>query len=110
MQPLEKRVSLLKKDIDTAYSQLAIDDKRTQLTQLESELARPEIWNNPGAAQEKSKQQAAIAAMVEPWETLRAQTADIIELMDLGDESLLNEFEGQVDALEKEFLGRKKEL
>lgn len=110
MQPLQKRVRALQSDIQTAYDQLAIDDKRGQLDQLDAELARPEIWNNPSFAQEKSKQQAAMAAMVEPWETLKAQTADIMELMELGDDSLLPEFEGQVTALEEEFAQRKKEL
>jgi peptide chain release factor 2 len=110
MQPLEKRVKSLQQDISTAYNQLAIDDKRLLLTQLDEELNRPEIWNNPSYAQEKSKQQSAIAGMVEPWETLKAQTADIVELMELGDDSLLAEFEGQVNALESEFKDRKKEL
>ena len=110
MQPLEKRVTLLQTEIQTAYNQLTIDDKRALLTQLDEELARPEIWHNPAYAQEKSKQQSAVAGMVQPWETLKAQAADIIELMQLGDDSLLAEFEGQVNALETEFHERKKEL
>lgn len=110
MQPLQKRITLLQNDIQLAYDQLAIDDKRLQLQALDQEMARPEIWNNPVHAQEKSKQQAALSAMVEPWETLVAQTADIVELMELGDASLLPEFEGQIAALETEFRERKKEL
>lgn len=110
MQPLQKRIALLQKDIQLAYNQLAIDEKRTQLQVLDEELARPEIWNNPAYAQEKSKQQSVLSGMVEPWSTLKAQAADIVELMELGDESLLPEFEGQVTALEKEFGERKKEL
>lgn len=110
MQPLLKRVTTLRHDINIAYNQLSIDDKRLLVTRLDEEMARPEIWNNPSHAQEKSKQLAAVTAVVEPWETLRAQTADIIELMELGDDSLLAEFEGQVSALENEFTERKKEL
>ncbi|MBI3889116.1 peptide chain release factor 2 [Candidatus Saccharibacteria bacterium] len=110
MQPLLKRVHTLREEIDAAYGQLAIDDKRAFLAQLDEELARPELWNNPTHAQEVGRQQSATAAMVEPWETLRMQAADIIELMELGDDSLLAEFEGQVSALEHEFADRKKEL
>lgn len=110
MQPLQKRVIALQSDIQVAYDQLAIDEKRALLTKLDEELARPEVWNNPTSAQEKSKQQSAVAGMVEPWETLKAQTSDIVELMAMGDDSLLKEFEGQVTALEKEFHERKKEL
>ncbi|MDB5176788.1 MAG: prfB [Candidatus Saccharibacteria bacterium] len=110
MQPLEKRVHALKQDVATAYEQLAIDDKASQLQRLDDELAVPEIWNNPTAAQVKSKQQAALGAMVEPWRTLRAQVDDIVELMDLGDDSLKAEFDTQITALEAELAERKKEL
>ncbi|HEU5122186.1 MAG TPA: peptide chain release factor 2 [Candidatus Saccharimonadales bacterium] len=110
MQPLEKRIGQLKTNVETAYVRLAIDDKQKQLHELEEELARPEIWNNPTYAQEKSKQFAALNAIVQPWQTLKMQVSDILELMNLGDDSLKAEFEGQVDALEKEFNLRKKEL
>jgi peptide chain release factor 2 len=110
MQPLEKRIERLKADVASAYDRLVIDDKQTQLHAIEDELAKPEIWNNPSYAQEKSKQLAALNAMVQPWQTLKAQVADISELMSMGDESLKAEFEGQITALEKEFASRKKEL
>ncbi len=110
MQPLEKRVQALKADVETAYTQLAIDDKAAQLEALDAELAVPEIWNNPAEAQAKSKQQAALAGMVQPWQTLRAQVADIEELMSIGDDSLLAEFDGQITAMEQELAERKKEL
>ncbi len=110
MQSLEKRIVALKSDVATAYNQLDIDSKAGQLEQLEAELAIPEIWNNPASAQAKSKQQAALAAMVEPWQTLRAQVADIEELLALGDDSLAVEFDGQISALETELQERKKEL
>ncbi len=110
MQPLEKRVQVLKADVETAYEQLAIDEKARHLDALDAELAVPEIWNNPADAQAKSKQQAALAGMVQPWQTLRAQVADIEELMQLGDASLLAEFDGQITAMEQELAERKKEL
>lgn len=110
MQPLEKRVQALKADVETAYAQLSIDDKAAQLDTIDAQLAVPEVWNNPTDAQAKSKQQAALADMVQPWQTLRAQVADIEELMTLGDDSLLAEFDGQITAMETELADRKKEL
>lgn len=110
MQPLGKRLDELSTGIDEAYARLAIDDKARQAEQLEGELAAPEVWNNPNHAQDLSRQLAALQAMVQPWRTLRAQAADIHELMELGDDSMLAEFEGQVSAMEQEFAERKKEL
>ena len=48
--------------------------------------------------------------MVDPWLTLHIQTADMVELMDLDDDSLLGEFEGQIIALEKEFAALRRDL
>ncbi len=110
MQPLLKRVSTLSDDIQTAYNQLAIDAKLQQIAALEAEMAQPEIWNNPTDAQAKSKQLAALNSMVTPWQTIRSQASDIRELMEMGDDSLLGEFETQIAALETEFSAMKKDL
>jgi len=110
MQPLMKRLDTLQKDVSSAYKQLAIDQKAALAAEVEVELSRPEIWNNPNFAQDRSKQHAALLAMVTPWQTLVSQVNDIEELMQMGDESLAAEFEGQISALEKEFAQRKKEL
>lgn len=110
MQPLVKRLDTLRQAIATAYVQLAIDDKAAQAASYEDELSSPEIWNNPAYAQEKSKQLAALQAMVQPWYILRSQADDMYELLAMGDDSLLPEFEVQIVALESELSERKKEL
>jgi peptide chain release factor 2 len=48
--------------------------------------------------------------MIQPWQTLKAQVDDLSELMEMGDDSLREEFDTQISALEKELAGRKKEL
>ena len=110
MQPLLKRITQLSSQIDAAFSRLAISEKQQTIEELEGELATSEIWNNPTNAQEKSKQLAGLTSMVEPWVTLKAQVADIAELIEMNDDSLLREFDGQVSALEKEFDMRRKDL
>ncbi|HMS93227.1 MAG TPA: peptide chain release factor 2 [Candidatus Saccharibacteria bacterium] len=110
MQPLKKRIEALQGAIRAATTQLHLDEKRDQLALLEREISAPEIWNNPVFAQEKTKQHAVLAAIIAPWQTISVQVNDILELMELGDDSLLAEFEGQVSALEAEFAERQKEL
>jgi peptide chain release factor 2 len=110
MQPLIKRLKELGAQITAALARLAVDAKNSEIEHLEAQMATPEIWNNPTYAQGLSKQLAALKSMVDPWLTLRAQTDDMIELMDLGDDTLLGEFEGQIIALEKEFEILRKDL
>ena len=110
MQPLKKRVEALREAITSAVTQLKLEEKTVRLAELEQEISAPEIWNNPDYAQEKTRQHALLAATIEPWQTIIVQVNDILELMELGDDSLLEEFEGQVSALEAEFAVRRKEL
>lgn len=110
MQPLKKRVEHLQQSIRAATEKLGLDEKIAQLAALESEISAPEIWNNPEYAQERTRAHALLAGMITPWQTLQAQVDDIGELMELGDDSLLAEFEQQVAALESEFAERRKEL
>lgn len=110
MQPLKKRITELSQNIQSAFEKLNIESKSEQLTLLDAELAEPEVWNNPVHAQELSKKVAALRSVFEPWSLLKSQVSDIEELMGLGDDSLLGEFEVQIAALENEFTERKKEL
>ena len=110
MQPLEKRLDQLRGEFDEAYQKLAIDTRHEQVTALEKELALPEIWNDPAHATELNKQFAAQQAMVQPWLALKMQIKDIAELMALGDDSMLTEFDGQIGAMEQQFAELKKEL
>lgn len=110
MQPLQKRAEELKIQLNDAYNRLKIDAKSQEMTSLDDQLAESDIWNNAQYAQNVSKQAAALRSEVEPWQTLQAQVSDIIELMVIGDDSMVREFEEQLDALEAEFARRKKDL
>lgn len=110
MQPLQKRLATLERQFDELYERLGIVRKRQERDTLEVELAKPELWNNPTHATKVNKQFAAIESEVVPWVTLRAQIHDIVELMELGDDSLLGEFEGQIVAMEQQLVELKKAL
>ncbi|HRQ86855.1 MAG TPA: peptide chain release factor 2 [Candidatus Saccharibacteria bacterium] len=110
MQSLQKRVTDLLADIEAAILRLRLAEKQQELAQLEQQAATPEIWNNPGYAQEVNKKLAGLKATVDPWVTLRAQASDLVELLELDDDSLAQEFDGQISALENEFEQRRKDL
>ena len=110
MQPLLKRLKQLRSSIEADVERLHLDSKQMQIAELESQLATSEIWNNPNHAQDLSKQLAALNKMVDPWLTLEAQVSDLAELMDLDDDSLLAEFEGQIIAFEHEYETMRKDL
>jgi len=110
MQPLKKRAEELQRATTTAFDQLQIAAKTNELAQIDAQLADSDVWNNLERAQQLSKQAAALRAQTEPWLTLQTQAKDIVELMTIGDESMVREFEEQMVALEHELAARKKDL
>lgn len=110
MQPLKKRLTGLLEQINGSCERLAIVNKQKIIDELTAQLSNSEIWNNPTEAQAKNKQLAQLTNAVEPWLILKTQVADMVELINLGDDSLLQEFTGEIDALDKEFNRLKKDL
>jgi len=110
MQTFIKRLNDLLTEIEVSFTKLKITEKQNEANNLTKELAQPEVWNNPTNAQLKTKKLSAINNSIEPWIFLRVQAKDLIDLIGLGDESLNDEFETQVTALEKEYKELKKDL
>ena len=110
MQPLIKKLTNLLSQIDAAFDRLNIVEKQTEITELNQQLSSSEIWNNPTNAQEVNKKFASLSSMVEPWVTLKFQVMDMLELMQMGDDSLMVEFEQQIKAFEDEFNKLRKDL
>ena len=110
MQPLKKRIQTLQSEVEQAKAALDFAALEQELAALDERLNQPEIWHNPDEAQVLAKKAASLRQTVEPWQTLGVQLADIAELMELGDDDLLPEFEAQVAALEQEFTRRKTDL
>lgn len=110
MQSLKKRVDTLQERVERAKQVLDLAELVKQLDEATEQLNQPEIWNNPDHAQEVAKKVASLKQTIEPWQTLSVQLADIAELMELGDDELIPEFETQISALEAEYTKRKADL
>ena len=110
MQPLKKRILTMEEEIAGAKDALRFSALEQELAMVDEQLNEPEIWNNPDHAQNVAKKAARLRQTVQPWQTLTVQLADIAELMELGDDDLLSEFETQVGALERELEARKTDL
>ena len=89
---------------------LHIAAKAEELTAVDTQLAESNVWANIERAQMLSKQSAALRERVEPWQILRAQVADLQELLELGDESMCVEISGQIAALESDYQRLRKDL
>ena len=110
MQELEKRLRALKDEFLKAYEKLGIAEKVSQASQLEQEVAEPEIWRDVARATAKNQELARLNEEVEPWEFLRTQLDDLDELMTMGGEDLKEELAEQIGAMEGKLTELKKAL
>ena len=110
MDKLKARVADILNELEKASLKLDLENKRNQITELETEISNPEIWLNPKNAQEKVKKLADLKKVIHPWVVLKTQIEDISELIDLGDNDLLDEFESQIQQFESDFLELRKQL
>ena len=107
---LAKRLRQLAVDIESAVARLGLDEKQRQLADLEEQVSRPELWNNPDHAQMVTRELSSLKSIVQPWKVLQTQANDAIELLDIIDDELADEFAGQVQAMEKTFAELKQQL
>ncbi|MBR2998332.1 peptide chain release factor 2 [Candidatus Saccharibacteria bacterium] len=110
MDEIKKRLNSLKTDFLKVYERLKIAEKLEQLAVLEKEVADPDIWKDVERASAKNQELARLGEEVQPWELLRAQIDDLGELLELSDDSLKGEIEGQLKAMEGQLTELKKSL
>ncbi len=103
MQLILKRLETLRQNTTEAWQRLSLDAKTRELAELDEQLADAGVWDDPERAQMLSKQAAALRSQIEPWQELKSQIGEAMELVGLGDESLLAEIETQVAAMEQQY-------
>ena len=110
MQELQKRLTDLKEEFLKVYEKLSISDKAVRVSELEKEVAEPEIWRDVETATAKNQELSKLQDEVQPWELLKTQISDLNELISISDEELKSEIDGQIEGMEKQFSKLKKAL
>ncbi len=93
----------LRGKIEQTQKLLKIYDLKNKLDQLVTEMSRPDFWNNPENAQAISQDYQDIKNEVDKWSEIEKKVADLFELSESGDASLVSEIEKQTVELEKQF-------
>ncbi len=110
MSELEKKLSTLKNELTNSWEKLNLSQKINEKEKLEKEITEPELWNNPTIAKEKHEALSRLSNEIEPWILLKAQIADISELLELKDVNLEEEIAEQINAIETALKTLKKSL
>lgn len=81
-------------------------EKKERLTEVELELAEPDVWNKPETAQALGRERSSLEAVVETIEKLDSGVADCRELLqmavDENDEDSLGDIKAEIESLESQ--------
>jgi peptide chain release factor 2 len=103
MKDLVDEAQKLQAALQTVLERLGISRAVQAKQQLDEQIARPDFWNDPAAAQMVMKQQAKLAAKITPWQALQQSIAEVLELAGLDDESLRADLTAQLAAAAQTF-------
>lgn len=110
MQELQKQASQLAEEITAAIGQLNIVDLEQELLALRETAKNPDFWSDNIRAQENLKRQSVLEARIVPWRKLDGLINDLIEMIMLGDASLVDDLKNQLTDINNDFLNLKGEL
>jgi peptide chain release factor 2 len=110
MEQLKKRLDSLSSEINQAADRIGLEKLEEELKVAREVMRRPDFWADNLAAQQTSKKEADLSRRIEPWKNLQNSGKDLLELTQVGDQSMQEELTEQVDKLEKQLDELKKEL
>ncbi len=97
----------LRVELDQAEQYLRISEIRARLPQLETEMSRPDLWDNADRAKATQTEFTAVSDDLKMFDRLTEQVGDVELMWELaaeeGDDDLLSEAKASVAALGKEF-------
>ena len=80
-----------------------LPQRKSQLTELETQAEDPDLWNDTENAQDIMRQLSAGRAFVLPFDTLDKRAADLLELVEMAqsenDDDMASEIDGEFGAL-----------
>ena len=99
-------LSELNQALSSIEAVLDPEGKRTEIAELESAVAAPDLWNKPENAQRVTSRLSALQSDIDRVVSLRARLEDLGALVELGQEendaASLTEAEGDLGALQKD--------
>jgi len=109
VQDFTARIAALRERLGEAAGYLRVDELRARRPQLETELGRPDLWDDAEAAQKLQREFSELDDDLGTYDRMASRIDDAETLAELAreesDESLEPEIVGELASLETEFTG-----
>ncbi len=98
MSEIGDKVTALARKLAAFGRNVQADAKLQQIARIDARMAEGDFWNDQAAAQRTVGELKALKAVIEPWQALTRQVADLgeLETMAAGDEATLAEIRAEL--------------
>ncbi|MEI6267205.1 MAG: peptide chain release factor 2 [bacterium] len=106
MNDIKNRLKSLAERLESAFSILLLEPKRTKLADLEKISQKPDFWDNSDEAQELMQKLVALKNIIEDWDKITDRInnlAGLVELTSDEDEAFIQEARLELEAVETKF-------
>lgn len=100
MESVKKQVHTRQETLATLWNQADISSLEKQINDLADQMNQADFWQDSVVATGVSKKHAALEQRVQPWLDLKQELADMAELLDLNDESVVSDIEAQLSSVD----------
>ncbi|MBA3757605.1 peptide chain release factor 2 [Candidatus Saccharibacteria bacterium] len=109
MDQLQKKLEALKNQVDHAVDKLNLARLERDIAGLRAKMSHADFWQDQAEAQEVSKQESNLSKKIMSWRKIQHEVNELIELVELDDDSVQEELTRQMEKIEKKFKELKKE-
>jgi len=110
VEPLHAEALELQTQLADALARIGFDTLQARKTELDTQAADPDLWQDNEQAQKILREQASLEKRLAPWRELKTSVDDTVELSSLTDASLLSDLRVQLHTAEERFEDLKEEL
>lgn len=97
MESIQNELDNLKVELDRALERIGFAGLSQMDEAMRQQMSQQDFWQDTQKAQAISQQQAKLARRLQPWEELRSDIADALELASLDDETLADDLRQQLN-------------
>lgn len=110
MEELRKKLTHLKQDLNSTLGSVGFDSKYQKLQEMTRTSLDPHFWDDSDKAQKHMQFLGSLQSEVDPWQALKLQLDETIELSELDDQTLHNDLEETYQTIKKAYTNLKKDL
>lgn len=110
MDDIKLRAQSLLNQVDDSIGSLDLPKLQKELDALKNKQSEPDFWADNERAQKVMQQNSKLEAKINPWQGLRANLKEVLELSEMGDESVKTQLESQLNQAQETYEQLKKEL